>query len=175
MSTQSVVSGIVSPLPRKKKTMKLFYHLLSDMRHQRVAVIALAVGQAVNCLIFSSPNQFLVRDKLLIFPLQWHLWQAFAHSALFLVCLGLIHAKQISRLLLLDRLDQKEREEYYETPKIHGISANDIRFMEADRLVNYTLIVLYSTTALAATYALCTLGLLIGNETISIIYVKYFV
>lgn len=44
MSTTSVVS---SPFPRKKKTMKLFYHLLSDMRHQRVAVIALAVGQAV--------------------------------------------------------------------------------------------------------------------------------
>lgn len=90
------------------------------------------------------------------------LWQAFAHSALFLVCLGLIHAKQISRLLLVDRLDQKEREEYYETPKIHGVSANDIRFMEADRLVNYTLIILYSATALVATYALCTLGLLIG-------------
>lgn len=69
----------------------------------------------------------------------------------------------MSRLLLIDRMDQKEREEYYETPKIHGVSANDIRFMEADRLVNYTLIILYSATALAATYAICTLGLLIGN------------
>lgn len=85
-----------------------------------------------------------------------------AHSALFLVCLGLIHAKQISRLLLVDRLDQKERELEYETPKIHGISTNDIRFMEADRHVNYTLIILYCATALTATYALCTLGLLIG-------------
>lgn len=73
----------------------------------------------------------------------------------------------------MDRLDQKEREEYYETPKIHGISANDIRFMEADKLVNYTLIVLYSATALAATYALCTLGLLIGNrKTISINHLR---
>lgn len=78
------------------------------------------------------------------------------------MCLGLIHAKQISRLLIVDRLDQKEREEYYETPKIHGVSTNDIRFMEADKLVNYTLIVLYCATAVAATYALCTLGLLIG-------------
>lgn len=63
----------------------------------------------------------------------------------------------------MDRLDQKEREEYYETPKIHGVSTNDIRFMEADKLVNYTLIVLYCATAVAATYALCTLGLLIGT------------
>lgn len=65
-------------------------------------------------------------------------------------------------MLLIDRLDQKEREDYYETPKNHGVSANDIRFMEADKLVSYTLIVLYTATALAATYALCTLGLLIG-------------
>lgn len=48
MSTSSVPSRKASPFPRKKKTMKLFYHLLSDMKHQRVAVIALAVGQAVN-------------------------------------------------------------------------------------------------------------------------------
>ncbi|XP_031626568.1 uncharacterized protein LOC116342905 [Contarinia nasturtii] len=133
MSTSSVISEIANPFPGKKRTMKLFHDLLSDMRHQRVAVIALAVGQA-----------------------------AFAHSALFLVCLGLIHAKQMSRLLLIDRLDQKEREEYYETPKIHGVSANDIRFLEAEKLVNYTLILLYTATALAAVYALCTLGLLIG-------------
>lgn len=79
------------------------------------------------------------------------------------MCLGLIHAKQISRLLIVDRLDQKEREEYYETPKTHGVSTNDIRFMEADKLVNYTLIVLYCATAIAAIYALCTLGLLIGT------------
>lgn len=31
--------------------MKLFYHLLSDMKHQRVAVIALAVGQAVSNIL----------------------------------------------------------------------------------------------------------------------------
>lgn len=84
------------------------------------------------------------------------------------MCLGLIHAKQISRLLLVDRLDQKEREEYYETPKIHGISTNDIRFMEADKLVNYTLILLYCATTLAATYAICTLGLLIGKRPLAI-------
>lgn len=89
--------------------------------------------------------------------------QALAHFGLFLVCLGLIHAKQISRVLLVDRLDQKEREEYYETPKFHGVSTNDLRFMEADKLVNYTLVILYSATAYAATYAICTLGLLIGK------------
>lgn len=61
-------------------------------------------------------------------------------------------------------IDQKEREEYYETPKIHGITTNDIRFMEADRLANYTLILLYMTTAFVGAYAMCTLGLLIGNE-----------
>lgn len=60
-------------------------------------------------------------------------------------------------------MDQKEREEYYETPKFHGISTNDMRFMEADKLVNYTLIILYSATALATVYAICTLGLLIGK------------
>lgn len=80
------------------------------------------------------------------------------------MCLGLIHAKQISKLLLVDRLDQKEREEYYETPRINGVSANDIRFLEADKHVKYTLILLYLATALAAIYALCTLGLLIGNK-----------
>lgn len=95
--------------------------------------------------------------------------QALAHFALFLVCLGLIHAKQISRILLVDRLDQKEREEYYETPKIHGVSTNDMRFLEADKLVNYTLVILYIATALAATYALCTLGLLIGKYLIFVV------
>lgn len=49
MSTSSVPSRIASP--RKKKTMKLFYHLLSDMKHQRIAVVALAVGQAVNIIL----------------------------------------------------------------------------------------------------------------------------
>lgn len=63
MSTTSVVS---SSFPRKKKTMKLFYHLLSDMRHQRVAVIALAVGQAVNT--FNEKKKRVKEDELLIFP-----------------------------------------------------------------------------------------------------------
>lgn len=44
----SVSSEIVQPFPRKKRTMQLFHDLLSDMRHQRVAVIALAFAQAVN-------------------------------------------------------------------------------------------------------------------------------
>lgn len=48
MSTAIVPRRVGSPFPQKKKTMKLFYHLLSDMKHQRVAVIALALGQAVN-------------------------------------------------------------------------------------------------------------------------------
>lgn len=52
MSTSSVPSQVGSPFPQKKKTMKLFYHLLSDMKHQRVAVIALALGQAVNIHLF---------------------------------------------------------------------------------------------------------------------------
>lgn len=64
--------------------------------------------------------------------------------------------------MLLDRLDQKEREEYYETPRIHGVSTNDIRFMEADKLSTYTLVIMYIATAIAGVYALCTLGLLIG-------------
>lgn len=79
------------------------------------------------------------------------------------MCLGLIHAKEIANILLVDRLDQKEREEYYETPKIHGISTNDIRFMEADKIVTCTLVIMYISTGLAAIYALCTLGLLIGQ------------
>lgn len=33
--------------PRKKSSLGLFYHILSDMKHQRVAVITLAVGQTV--------------------------------------------------------------------------------------------------------------------------------
>lgn len=88
--------------------------------------------------------------------------QALSHFILFLVCLGLIHAKEIANILLADRLDQKEREEYYETPKIHGVSTNDIRFMEADKIVTCTLVIMYISTALAIIYALCTLGLLIG-------------
>lgn len=86
-----------------------------------------------------------------------------SHFILFLVCLGLIHAKEIANVLMLDRLDQKEREEYYETPKINGVSTNDIRFMEADKSVTYTLVIMYAATAFAGIYALCTLGLLIGN------------
>lgn len=66
--------------------------------------------------------------------------------------------------MLLDRLDQREREEYYETPKIHGVSINDIRFMEADQLVTYILVVMYIATAFASIYALCTLALLIGKD-----------
>lgn len=58
MSTTSVPSQIASPFPRKKKTMKLFYHLLSDMRHQRVAVISLAVGQVVNIFTFCDFHCF---------------------------------------------------------------------------------------------------------------------
>lgn len=53
MSTTSVVpSQVGNSFSQKKKTMKLFYHLLSDMRHQRVAVIALALGQTVNIYSF---------------------------------------------------------------------------------------------------------------------------
>lgn len=52
MSTASVPNRSGKPFPQKKKTMKLFYHLLSDMKHQRVAVIALALGQAVNIYQF---------------------------------------------------------------------------------------------------------------------------
>lgn len=60
MSTASVPSRVGSPFPQKKKTMKLFYHLLSDMKHQRVAVIALALGQAVNIdFIFIQMKLFL--------------------------------------------------------------------------------------------------------------------
>lgn len=80
------------------------------------------------------------------------------------MCLGLIHAKEIADILLLDRLEQKEREEYYETPKFHGVSTNDIRFMEANQLSTYTLVIMYMATAIAGIYALCTLGLLIGTH-----------
>lgn len=55
MSTANVPNRVGNPFPHKKKTMKLFYHLLSDMKHQRVAVIALALGQAVNI-----PNFFVI-------------------------------------------------------------------------------------------------------------------
>lgn len=58
MSTASVPRRVGSPFPQKKKTMKLFYHLLSDMKHQRVAVIALALGQAVNIFFFHSNDTF---------------------------------------------------------------------------------------------------------------------
>lgn len=44
----AVTTRTAITMPRKKKSMNLFYHLLSDMRHQRVAVITLSVGQAVN-------------------------------------------------------------------------------------------------------------------------------
>lgn len=84
------------------------------------------------------------------------------------MCLGLIHAKEIANILLLDRLDQKEREEYYETPKFHGVSTNDIRFMEADKLSTYTLVIMYVATAIAGIYALCTLGLLIGKHSVHV-------
>lgn len=83
------------------------------------------------------------------------------------MCLGLIHAKEIADILLLDRLEQKEREEYYETPKFHGVSTNEIRFMEADQLSTYTLVIMYAATAIAGVYALCTLGLLIGTHLLT--------
>lgn len=58
MSTAVVPSRVGNPFPQKKKTMKLFHHLLSDMKHQRVAVIALALGQAVN--IYDSRDFWLL-------------------------------------------------------------------------------------------------------------------
>lgn len=70
--------------------------------------------------------------------------------------------------MLLDRLDQKEREEYYDTPKFHGVSTNDIRFMEADKLSTCTLAIMYVATAVAGIYALCTLGLLIGTDWVNL-------
>lgn len=77
-------------------------------------------------------------------------------------CLGLIHAREIENLVFLDRIDQKEREEYYETPRIHGVSINEIRLTEGDKQISHVVVVLYVGTVLAAVYALCTLGLLIG-------------
>lgn len=87
MSTSSVPSRMASPFPRKKKTMKLFYHLLSDMKHQRVAVIALAVGQAVNYSHTFDSNRFW-SNKLLIFPNRlsrilryfWCVWDWFMQN-----------------------------------------------------------------------------------------------
>lgn len=64
----------------------------------------------------------------------------------------------------MDRIDQKEREQYYETPSIHGVSVNDVRLMEGDKLITYIMVTLYVCTVLAAVYALCTLGLLIGER-----------
>lgn len=156
----AVTTRTAITMPRKKRSMSLFYHLLSDMRHQRIAVITLSVGQAVSFCKFIFIVFFLYSVQIDHFISALH--QALAHFALFIVCLGLIHAKQISRILLIDRLDQKGREEFYETPKQHGVSANDMHFMEADKLVKYRLVILYGATALAATYAICTLGLLIG-------------
>lgn len=128
------------------------------MNHQRILVMAIAVAQTV-----SSRKTFFVELKLNKFSLSIYERQALAHFALFLICLGLIHAKEIAHLLLLDRIDQKEREEYYETPRIHGISTNDIRFMEGDKLITFILVIMYVGTAVAGIYALCTLGLLIGT------------
>lgn len=91
-------------------------------------------------------------------------FKALAHFVLFLLCLGLIHAREIANLLQVDRDDQKEREQYYETPSIHGVSVNEIRLMEGDKLITYIMVTLYVCTVLAAVYALCTLGLLIGER-----------
>lgn len=74
MSMTNVPSQIVSPYPRKKKTMKLFYHLLSDMSHQRVAVISMAVGQVVINIWLKNYGENILCDfqwQILIFSVDW--------------------------------------------------------------------------------------------------------
>lgn len=68
-----------------------------------------------------------------------------------------------------------EREEYYETPKYHGRSIDEIRFNDARKLMNYRLISLYTATACVGVYALCTLCLLIGEfEAPQVPYIAYY-
>lgn len=146
---------------KKQSQIRSFNRLLGVMNHQRILVMAIAVAQTV--IYYSSGEIWPYFRRIFLCFSNHILLQALSHFILFLVCLGLIHAKEIADIMLLDRLDQKEREEYYETPKIHGVSTNDIRFMEADKLSTYTLVIMYIATAIAGVYALCTLGLLIGT------------
>lgn len=84
MSTAVVPSRVGNPFPQKKKTMKLFHHLLSDMKHQRVAVIALALGQAVNIYDYyceRKANNFSYR----FFPQFTHLTLCVGIGALCIV------------------------------------------------------------------------------------------
>lgn len=89
--------------------------------------------------------------------------QAASHFVLFLFCLAAIQETKISQLLLDYGLDQMEREEFYETPKFHGHSIDEIRFNNARKLVNFRLITMYIALAYVAIYAMCTLCLLVGN------------
>lgn len=61
-----------------------------------------------------------------------------------------------------DRQDHKEREEYTETPRFHGISTNDIRFMEADRAIQNTISLMWFVFLSAAMYSCVSVSLVIG-------------
>lgn len=144
---------------KKASQIRSFNRLLGVMNHQRILVMVVAIAQTVKFNRFVSANSTQSYFICFYFLLRF---QALSHFILFLVALGLIHAKEIADILLMDQLDQKEREEYYETPKFHGVSTNVIRFMEADKLSTYTLVIMYIATAIAGIYVLCTWGLLIG-------------
>lgn len=64
-----------------------------------------------------------------------------------------------------DRQDHKEREEYTETPRIHGISTNDIRFMEADRVIQNTISLMWFVFLSAAMYSSVSIALVAGENT----------
>lgn len=82
---------------------------------------------------------------------------------IFVIILGLAHAKETSSILQADMQDQKERDWIEDVPiNAQGESLNTIRFDQASHLAYSTLVYLYIATGVGAVYLVCTIGLLIG-------------
>lgn len=77
--------------------------------------------------------------------------------------LALIQIYHASDRLDNDRQEHKEREEFTETPRIHGISTNDIRFMEADKVIQHNISLMWIVFLFAATYTCASISLITGK------------
>ncbi|XP_059613071.1 uncharacterized protein LOC132259446 [Phlebotomus argentipes] len=85
-----------------------------------------------------------------------------SHTLLFMVFIGLMHAKEVHKMLLADIEEDREINEYTAMPDVYAVSRNEMRFKTAQELTKYTLTVLYVALVLSATYVLSCIILLKG-------------
>lgn len=87
-----------------------------------------------------------------------------AHTMIFIVILGLIHARETSSILQADMIDQKERDWIDDVPiNAQGESLNTVRFDEGQQLARNTVEYLYFLTGVGTGYLISTVSLFFGS------------